>query len=165
MKKCGFYFKKGWFYFRFFKWIYISLENPFKTMNKLKGVFKSLEMYIRYGKYWYPVLWCSKPSHIQIITQDVGWKDKDGNPRYEVPPYIWFHLFRFNIVVYWDLPEHQKNRLTDDYWEQALWYLYYYDTYSQGLLDAPNIQKARENWPWRDYKTKLSSWNDEFLFK
>ena len=165
MRKYEFYFKKGWIYFWFLKWIYISLENPFKTMNKLKGVFKPLECYFRCGKYWSPVLWCSKPSYIQIMTHDVSWKDKYDTPRYEVPPYIWIHLFGFNLVWYWDLPEHQRGRLTDDYWEQALWYLYYYNSVSYGRLDVPNIEQAKESWPWSDYKTKQSTWSDEFLMK
>ena len=50
-----------------------------------------------------------------------------------------------------------------DYWEQALWYLYYTDTISQGLINKPDIKKAKESWPWQNYETKESSWNDEFL--
>ena len=97
------------------------------------------------------------------------WKDKYDTPRYEVPPYIWIHLYKLNLVWYWDLSPHQYKEI-DDYWEQALWYLFYYednylDNNSKDNLNAPDINKARENWPWRDYKTKLSSWNDKFLIK
>ena len=151
-------------YFKFKKWIYISISNPFKTMNKLKGVFKPLRRCFKFGfnkNGWapYPVLWVSKPSFIHIVFRDVGWKDKYDTPRYEYPPYIWIHLFKFNLVWWWELDSWS----IDDYWEQALWYLYYYNTYSQGLLDKPNIEKAIESWPWQDYRTKQSSWNNDFL--
>lgn len=155
-------------YWSFKKWIYIFINNPFKTMNKLKGVFKPLKCYLRVteDEYdYYPVLWCSKPSHIQIMSNDVGWKDKYDTPRFEVPPYIWIHLFKLNIIWYWDLPEHQKIRFTDDYWEQALWYLHYYNTISYGKLTGPNISKACESWPWENSLTGESSWKDEFLVK
>ena len=159
-------------YWDFRKWIYISIENPLKTMKKLKGVFKPLNLYFRitFKEYnYYPVLWCSKPAYIHIMFQDVMWKDKNNSPQYEVPPYIWIHLYKLNLVWYWDLSPHQYKEI-DDYWEQALWYLFYYednylDNNSKDNLNAPDINKARENWPWRDYETKLSSWNDKFLIK
>ena len=148
---------------------YISLRNPFSTMKKLKGVFKSLQCYFKCGKYWNPILWCSKPHPIQIISRDVGWKDKYDSPRYEQPPFIWIYLFGINFIWYWDLPDHigynPEKDYIDDYWEQALWYLYYYNTISYGRLDAPNIDKAKESWPWQDYETSESSWNNKFLIK
>ena len=78
------------------KWIYISLENPLKTIKKLKGIFKPLKRYFRYSfKEWdySPVLWCSRPAYIHIMSVDVGWKDKFDTPRYEYPPAIWIHIF------------------------------------------------------------------------
>ena len=151
-------------YWKFKDWIYIFITNPFKTMNKLKGVFKPLKCYFKVTTDWrtIPITWCSRPSYISIIFEDVGWKDKWSTPRYEDPPYIWIHLFGLNFLWYWTLPPHQWKDV-DDYWEQALWYLYYYKNISQGRLDAPNIDKARESWPWQDYETKKSSWNDKFL--
>ena len=53
----------------------------------------------------------------------------------------------------------------DDYWEQALWYLYYTNTISQVLLGKSNIEMAKESWPWQDYETKKSTWNNKFLMK
>lgn len=149
-------------YWDFRKWIYLDIRNPFKTMKKLKGVFKPLKCYFRGNLHsdWFPMLWCSKPAFIHIMSVDVGWKDKYDTPRYEYPPAIWIHLFGINLIWYWDV---KRNGYTDDYWEQALWYLHYYHTYSQGLLDKPNIEKAKEAWPWEDFYTKKSSWNDNFL--
>lgn len=131
-------------------------------MNKLKGIFKSLKRYFRCSfKEWdySPVLWCTKPSIIHIITNDVMWKDKDNTPRYEVPPYIWIHIYKLNLVWYWDLNNALKINpinYVDNYWEQALWYLYY---------SPKNINKAKETWPWRDNRNGISTWSDIFLKK
>lgn len=122
-------------------------------MKKLKGVFKPLKLYFKWGKYWDPILWCPKPSYIHIVSRDVGWKDKYNTPRYEGPPYVWIYLFGLNIIWYWDLPLHNWTK-TDDYWEQALWYLFY---------NKGDIESAKNGWPWEDYKTKESTWSDEFL--
>ena len=163
----SFYIKKGWIYIDYKKFIYISIENPKKTINKLKNVFKPLKCYNRFTKEMYapyPVMWASKPADIQIVFKDVGWKDKYDTPRFEHHPYIWIHIFKWNFVIYWDLPLHDQNYI-DEYWEQALWYLHYYNTYSQGLLKCPDIQKAKESWPWIDTVTRKSTWNDKFLRK
>jgi len=168
----SFYFKKNWLYIDWKHCIYIDISNPKKTMNKLKGIFKPLKLYFRFTKDIYapyPVLWVSEPSYIQIMFHDVGWKDKYDTPRFEYHPYIWIHIYKWNFVWYWDFPKSFRlanpKKYIDEYWEQALWYLYYYNTYSQGLLDKPNIEKARENWPWQDCETKKSTWNDKFLIK
>ena len=153
-----------------FKFFHFEWENPFKTMNKLKGIFKPLKRYFIWGINIHPpIIYCSKPEVIFIRCRDIGWKDKYETPRYEEPPHIWIHLFGLNLFWYWNLPKNllydPKKDYIDDYWEQALWYLYYYNTYSQGLLDKPNIEKTKENWPWQDCETKKSSWNDKFLVK
>lgn len=137
--------------------------NPFKTMKKLKGVFKPLKCYFYLGKnHWHITNHCYCPS-VFIKTCDVGWKDKYDTPRYEHPPYIWIHLFKWNIILYWSLPSH-KIQETNQYWEQALWYLYYYNNISYGC-NEPNVEKAKESWPWEDYKTGKSTWSNEFLIK
>ena len=145
------------------KWIYLDIRNPFKTMKKLKGVFKPLKCYFRWNtnENWFPMLWCSKPAYIHIMSVDVGWKDKFDSPRYEYPPAIWIHLFKLNLIWYWELP---NEKYMDDYWEQALWYLYYasYNKEKKGY-DKLDINKARETWPWQDFETKKSSWNDNYL--
>ena len=168
----SFYFKKNWLYIDWKHYIYISISNPKKTINKLKGVFKPLKFYFRFIKDIYapyPILWVSEPSYIQIMFKDVGWKDKYDTPRFEYHPYIWIHIYKWNFVWSWDFSKSFRlanpKEYIDEYWEQALWYLYYYNTYSQGLLDKPNIEKARENWPWQACETKESSWNNKFLIK
>ena len=147
------------------KWIYLDIRNPFKTMKKLKGVFKPLKYYFKWNTNtdWFPMLWCSKPAYIHIMSVDVGWKDKFDSPRYEYPPAIWIHLFKLNLIWYWELP---NEKYMDDYWEQALWYLYYssYNKEKKGY-DKLDINKAKKSWPWQDHKTKKSTWTDKFLIK
>ena len=146
------YLRKDWIYLDFRKYLYIDISNPKKTLNKLKGVFKPLKCYFKFEKGSYsphPVLWVSKPGFIHIVSHDVEWKDKYDTPRFE----NW----------YWSLPLHHENE-DDQYWEQALWYLYYSKTISQGLNDEPDIQRAKKSWPWQDMKGN-STWADKFLVK
>ena len=150
-------------HYEFKKWIYISLINPFKTMKQLKGVFKPLKCYFRctFEEWNYsPVLWCNRPSIIQILFRDVMWKDKYNTPRYEVPPYIWIHIYKLNLVWYWDLSPNfyleNPDNLVDDYWEQALWYLFYSNKF---------IEKAKETWPITWSETGISTWSDKYLEK
>ena len=162
----NFYFKKNWLYVNWKHYIYISISNPKKTMNKLKGVFKPLKLYFRFTiDEWapYPVLWVSKPSYIQIMFEDVGWKDKYDTPRFEYSPYVWIHVYKWNFVWYWDLSLYEQSYI-DEYWEQALWYLYYYKTISQGIRNKPDIKFAKESWPWQDMNGN-STWIDKFLIK
>ena len=160
------YIRKNWIYLNLGKFLYLDISSPRKTIKKLKGVFKPLRCYFNYSfTKWnpYPILWVSKPAFIQIIAHDVGWKDKYNTPRFEALPYVWIHIYKFNLVWYWSLSLHQE-RLIEDYWKQALWYLYYYNNTSYGC-DCPNIEKAKESWPWQDYKTGKSSWIEEILIK
>jgi hypothetical protein len=158
--------KKDYIYIDLRKYLYVNIANPKKTMNKLKGVFKPLKYYFKFTKDIYaptPVLWVSRPAYVQIMFKDVGWKDKDDIPRFEYNPYIWIHIYKWNFVWYWSLPLHQNHR-DDEYWEQALWYLYYCKTISQGIGNKLDIEKAKESWPWQDMKGN-STWTDEFLVK
>lgn len=148
-------------YFDFRKWIYLDISNPFKTMNKLKGVFIPLKCNFKWNiKYynWFPLIWCSKPAFIHIMSVDVGWKDKFDTPRYEYPPAIWIHIWKMNLIWYWDL---SNEKYMDDYWEMALWYLYYYSDYK---MKTPDIIEAEKHWPWSDYKTKESTWNKKYIY-
>ena len=140
------------------KYLYIDTRNPLKTINQIKGVFKLPKLKFKIGRTWYPpVWWWSNPYPIHIVSTDVGWKDKYDTPRFEHAPYIWIYLFGLNLIWYWTIEDE------DCYWEQVLWYLYYYENISYGRLSSPDINKAKESWPWQDYDTKVSTWNDEFL--
>lgn len=157
MKNC--YFSKEWFYVDLFDIISINWTNPFKTMNKLKGIFKPLKRVFWFGKRTnIPLMYLGSPAKLlDICVYDVTWKDKWRTPRYEEAPNVCITLFgKWSFIWYWT---------TDDpmsYWEQALWYLFYYSNKSYGRLEMPNIAKARESWQWTDLDGN-SNWKDEYL--
>ena len=158
------YCYKGWFYLNIFNFLCLDISNPFRIMRKVKKVFVPLKCKFYHGKNTIGNIYMGvKPNLINIKTKDVMWKDKFDSPRFEASPIIWIHLFGYNLVWSWELDSSFKNEMIDDWWEQVLWYLYYYNTYSQGLLDEPDINKARESWPWVNMETNESSWNDNFL--
>lgn len=132
------------------KFFYLLYENPFKTMKKLKGVFKPLKC--RFYRGMCPEVWYSKPKLIQIVVKDVMWKDKYETPRHEDSPYIWIHFFKWDFIWYWRLPKDIKG-YDMDYWEQALWYLYY---------SKADIEYAEKSWPWQNMD-ETSSWNKNYL--
>ena len=88
------------------------------------------------------------------------WKDKYDTPRFEEVPFIKITLFsKFVFLIYWTVKEGQN----DEYWEQVLWYLYYNNTVSQGLIKVPDLETAKESWPWTDMRTNKTTWKDEYL--
>lgn len=142
------------------KLFYLLYENPFKTMRKLKGVFKPLKCRFYYGIG--PEMWCSKPHFIHLVFHDVMWKDKFETPRHEDSPYIWLHFFKWDFIWYWKLPK-GFNGYDMDYWEQALWYLYYasYNPEKKGY-DELSVERAEKTWPWQNFDG-TSNWNKDFL--
>ena len=142
-------------------YLYINIENPKKTLNKVKNIFKPLRCTFNF--YWRKhssILYCQKPVYIHIMARDVLWKDKYNTPRFENEPFIWISLFNLNFIWKWTVYPHHYD---DEYWEQVLWYLFYYDNISYGC-DEPNLEKAKESWPWQDMNGN-STWTDEFLVK
>lgn len=122
---------------------------PFASLN-----------YIGSGDHWWN-------KFIQLVSWDVGWKDKWETPRYERPPiYMWFigtsstksieigfilapcreALGKYKGVGWWGSND-------EHYWEQILWTVYYCDN---------DIVKARETWPWQDMEGN-STWRDDYL--
>ena len=166
-----YHFTKNYWYINLFNWFNITYCHLFKTMNAIKGVFISLQCKFWYGKRnMLPIIFIPSPAKIlDIQLQDVEWKDKFETPRHEEDPYICITLFStYSLLWTWKLPPHLKvDRIDEmDYWEQALWYLYYYKNISYGA-DEPDIKKARESWPWtscNSFNDKgESTWNDKFL--
>lgn len=150
--------------FIFYKdWIYINIFNIFSfswskdTITKrIRGVFIPLQLTFKFTKNYCPFMFnCMYGKLLSISIQPVKWKDKYDTPRHEENPFISIGLFNkyfFNWT--WKLPQHIGTHWidNDDYWEQALWYIYYADE---------DIKKAKETWPWLDKNT--SSWKDKFL--
>lgn len=133
------------------KFINITVLNPLKTIKQLKGIFLPIKVKFTTDFTKCPLFWGPKPSPIQIVSFDVGWKDKYATPRFEQPPFIWIHLFKFDLIWYW-VPD--KVKYVDDFWEQALWYLYYSDK---------DIITAKETWPWTSIEGGYSTWRDNYV--
>lgn len=145
-------------------WISFYIENPFKTMKKIKGIFIPLRSEFIYSKNSCPFFNVHRGKFLSISIQDIQWKDKWQTPRHEENPYISIRFFnKYYLNWTWVLPPHLKGTKLDelDYWEQALWYLYYYRNISYGRLNAPDIKKAEESWPW-SWEGK-STWNKMFI--
>lgn len=92
-----------------------------------------------------------------VVNLYLGWKDKFQSVRYEWSPSFQLWFFKWQFCIHWAPP---KGIDVDSYWEQILWYLYYYETYGS---DKPNIKLAEEKWPWQDGKTKISTWDKNAL--
>ena len=91
---------------------------------------------------------------IMFHTNKLGWKDKFDSPRFEWSPAFYVYFFKLQFCVWWNAPKGCTNNDTDRYYEQILWYVYYAHR---------DIVKAKETWPWSDYKTKISTWDDKYL--
>jgi len=108
---------------------------------------------VRRGKYWIVELfkryfYIEIGWPISIGTVKFGWKDKFDTPRAEWSPAFYINFFGLQYYVcYAD---------DDDYFEQILWFFHYAEK---------DIDRAKKTWPWSDYDTKESTWNDEYLIK
>lgn len=138
-------------------------RNPLTTYNKVKGIFVSLKRNIWFGLIKNTPLFYTgyvQGKLLDIYGSDVLWKDKYDTPRFEEVPFIKITLFsKFVFLIYWTVKEGQN----DEYWEQVLWYLYYNNTVSQGLIKVPDLETAKESWPWTDMRTNKTTWKNEYL--
>ncbi len=103
-----------------------------------------VELFNRY--YWIQIGWPIKFKKLKL-----GWKDKYDTPRFEWSPAFYIYFFRWQFCIFWTSPTDDR---TDQYYEQILWCKHYCDG---------DIEKARDTWPWVDSKTKISTWNDNYL--
>lgn len=155
------YFSKSYTYFKS-KLIYIEISLIDFILSF--GPFKFPKVKFKICKRdFFPFIYNPKGKLFDFRLIGIQWKDKYDTPRYEGPPYIGINLFNYSLIFYWEPYIHQWDDL-DQYWEQALWYLYYTNTISQGLNDKPDIQKAKESWSWQDMQGN-STWSDKFLIK
>lgn len=114
------YFKK--------KWLHLSIENPLRTWWKARKYFIRPKISIHF--FTNPIYNCPYASLnwisnlLDICSNDIGWKDKFDDPRFETAPYIWVCLFKrigfsINFIV-------NKDGIKENlYWEYLLNYLYY----------------------------------------
>ena len=157
-------FYKDWIFINLFNIVSFNWERR-KVMKAIKGVFVPLKCYFKFTKNYPPFMFANHHGKLlSIIIHDVEWKDKWRSPRHEENPFISIALFnKFFFNWEWKV----SNKLGDDldYWEQALWYLYYasYNKEKKGY-DELDINKAKETWPWKDMENN-STWNDKFILK
>jgi len=156
---------KDWKVFKLFNIVTIDWERR-KIMKAIKGIFIPTKCFFRFTKNCAPFMFCNhKGRLLSIVIRDVQWKDKWYTPRHEENPFISIALFkkfffnwewRLNKEFSWD---------NDNYWEQALWYLYYasYNKEKKGY-DELDINRAKETYPWTDMNNK-SIWEDKFILK
>lgn len=85
-----------------------------------------------------------------IYSNELGWKDKFNTPRHEWCPAFYIFFFKWQFCIWWKSPDNND----DKYYEMILWYLYYSDK---------DIKKAEETWGWVDARTKISTWNKNYL--
>lgn len=137
--------------------MYCYLKNPFKTIYKVRKVFKFPKFRFKccINPICRPFIWCN-PNKIMFVSKDLGWKDKYDTPRYEEPPYVWIKIYKFELILWFEEDP--------DYWEQILWYLYYYGNDTQYRNSKPDIKVAKNSWPW-ETTNGISTWNDKYLRK
>lgn len=152
------------FYFRK-SWIYINIVNPLKTWSSVKEVFKFPKVNILCGFNVKTgnIFIDYKYSHRKILNincQDVGYKMKWDDPRYEYNPYICIDIFNaFRFIIEFKSP----TDLMEDfmYWEVILEYI---------LLYNKNIKVTQESFGWVKYITDnegnritIPYWTDKIL--
>lgn len=131
---------------------YIKKYPYLKSSDKSK--FKNLPM-VRRSKDWiiktiFGYFWIEIGYPIKIYTNDLGWKDKWNNPRFEWTPAFSIFFFNWQFCIFWIAPDGNN----DLYYEMILWYLKY---------NNKDIKKAKETWGWQNCETKESTWNNKYL--
>jgi len=115
----------------------IKIRKELPKFNR-NNYFKLFNYHVMYG------------SPIVFTKNDLGWKDKFNSPRFEWVPAKFIFIGPFQLVIRYTY----DNSCLDEYFEQYLWYKEYCNE---------NIIETKKTWPWINFKTKLSSWNDDFL--
>ena len=161
MKNLKFNFYKDWIFINLFNIISINWERK-KVIKAIKGVFIPLKWHFKFTRKYAPFMYAAHYGKLfSIISCDVQWKDKFNDPRHEENPFTSIALFN-TFFFNWEykIPTENGNyRDDEDYWEQALWYLYYYKEYK---CESPNIIEARKHWPWTRFDEKNDTWNDSW---
>jgi len=139
---------------------YMYPRNHNSTIIK---VFKEKRKYER-NKYFMFLNKCiTYGSPIVIGKVELGWKHKYDTPRFEWSPA--FYIFFFNLQLFIFLNVHDsKGYISDNYWEQILWFSKYNDY---------DLDKSINTWPWGKYfendnkdgenKIFISSWSNNYL--
>lgn len=108
-----------------------NFVNPLKTYHKARRYFKRPKCHIYIGKTkrGFPICIDMVGKILNIWCNDIIWKDKFREPRFEYNPSINIEFFRkWQIYIEWGAPVANYKEfwcLNDCYWEAMLYYLYY----------------------------------------
>jgi hypothetical protein len=91
---------------------------------------------------------------IAIRKLSLGWKSKWDMSRYEWSPSFMVYFFNWQFCIWWNSPIDSVT--TDSYYEMYLWYKNWCNK---------DLNKARKEWPYTDYYTKKSTWEEELTKK
>jgi len=150
------------------KWIQIDWLRPAHDLKKIRKLgFIRMPVQIQFGladELWEHTSPYYRGRILGIEGFDENWKDKMGDPRFETSPHIYITLFgTFGINLIWrfrNKPGTTWEDMYDDdqYWEQALWCIYYCDG---------DLKKGRRTWPWTTSKNgvDVSTWDDKYIRK
>ncbi len=133
----------------------------FKTYWKARKVFKRPKINVYFGEWTTGLPVYRSKCFIKIYHYDLYWKHKFDSPRFEFNPAFNLILFGKWQLFIWLSNPIGNNMLDDDYWEQMVWFLHYYEDYGR---KCPDIVEAECEWPWT-YPTKKSTWKSEFLIE
>lgn len=118
-----------------------------EKFSNLPMIRRSKDWIIRIFKNWY---WIQIGYPFKIHKSELGWKDKYETPRFEWSPSFQIFFFNWQFCIFWNAPDGDN----DKYYEMILWYLKY---------SNKDIIKAEKTWAWRDYNTKKSTWDKNYL--
>ena len=119
------------------KYLNFYWENPLKTYNKVKTVFKPLK---RKWQFWYGKQY-NNAKILDITAFDVIWKMKYDDPRHEYNPRIEVSIFnrlnfRINFVV-----DDTADVADESYWEAILTWMYCGKTLAEAIGESTGWTK------------------------
>ena len=101
-----------------------------------------------FGNYY----WIQIGSPIKYSKSELAFKDKFGSPRHEWNPFFHIYFFHWQFCIRLSAPK--EERFDDAYWEMWVWFKYYC---KEDIIEAENT------WMWKDYASKISTWNKKYL--
>ena len=125
-------------------WLKSKLDSKFSNLPMIR---RSKDWVIKvFGDYyWVEIGW-----PIMIHWVQLGWKWKYDSIRFEWIPSFQIYVFKWQFCIFWKAPDGND----DLYYEMILHYL---------KSANKDIKLAEDTWGWVDMKTKISTWNKDYL--
>jgi len=122
-------------------------KDPDSKFSNLPWVRRSKEWIIKvFGNYyWIQIGW-----PVMIHWIDLGYKWKYDSIRFEWVPSFQIYFFKWQFCIFWEAPDGNDAL----YYKMLLHYL---------TSSNKDIRLAEDMWRWVDGKTKLSTWNKDYL--